>query len=106
MQYLGVVRAYVNTVDLSKLVGWRHSLSTCIGELNYPGIKALHNGVMGIQSARQVVLNRISRNKADLSRRLASQVLDRVEKELQATIDQWFGEGGNVPERAMRSTSG
>lgn len=68
--------------DPTKLVGWRHTLSTYIGELKDADIKALRSGVLGSQSARQRVLNQISRHENDPSRQLASQVLGRIEKEL------------------------
>ncbi len=72
--------------DQSRMIGWRHSLSTYMRELTDADIRALRAGILGSPSAKAAVLNQISRNRNDPSRRLASLVLSQIEVELQRRV--------------------
>jgi len=72
--------------DLSRLVGWRYSLSIYMSELTDADIRALRDGILGSPSAKAAVLNQISRNRNDPSRQLASQMLGQIERELQQRL--------------------
>lgn len=72
--------------DLSKLVGWRYSLSTYMSELTDADIRALRDGILSSPSAKAAVLNQVSRDRNDPSRQLASQMLGQIERELQQRL--------------------
>lgn len=76
--------------DMSKLAGWRRSLSIYMSELKHVDIRALRDGVLGSPSAKSEVLDQISRNSNDPSRKLASQVLDQIEDEVRQRVPRGF----------------
>ncbi len=76
--------------DLSRLVGWRHSLLIFMRELTDADVRALCDGILGSPSATAAVLNQISCDRDDPLRGLASQMLSQIETELQKRVARDF----------------
>ncbi|MGE8591732.1 MAG: hypothetical protein ACN6OD_20375 [Alcaligenes sp.] len=68
--------------DLTQFWGWRYCLSTYMDELKEADIQALRAGVLGSRRAKLAMLDQISHDKDDPSRKLASEVLGQIEKAL------------------------